>query len=1043
MMNNDIPNIEEYSANNISLFWNLLNYSNDISKKQCANIFFSNLKEKYQNYLDISIELFNKSNSLQDKLISSILIYQYIKEHYDKLIENEILFNNLKDFLINEVLNSYINNPNINIFSNSEESLIIERICFSISIILLLGCFTYWPQGVDDLLSLGKQTIKHTYLITIILGNCYEELNDMFLTKSQENKIKEKFVKNKENLKEFINTILINSNIDKKLYNKTIILSKNLIIFEINILHIPKMIKLLLENSDKSNIDSISKLISKCIEYSNCRKLEDDLNDSDLIEYDNNMNKDELSSIILIIEYIYLYINNNEINNNDRDMIFGLGKILGDIIENYIYLMFKKDNLSQKLLTLFFFFISNKMRIVSQLFFESLLIMKNFINACYKFNNYSKEEKVEFSNFLLKIWQNILINCTYKNLESQEILLKEESIYINHGKNDDKDNDDKENNENKDILLEDEINEIPISEYRANAEDTFFNIFLIFATNFQTEGVNYFLESITKPIIPLLSKNLTEISLPQILSLESTIYSIKSIINAFESLIIDITSLLKFILFLTKSDIIKHDFIFSNFLLLLEEASTFFDYNKNIYTEIINFLLENINLRINNKNQEIFIQLSSAVLLSICESFGNFFDNNLWEKMFTLYKNYYNIFNELSLCNITECICTSLLSQNDNKDEINAINNTLINIKNLSELIKDKKDNEYLKVQEKNEIMKKEIKKNINIITRILKQTSFIKDKSTINDIFNIMYSSSFSYIYEIIKEFISCSDIINPFLKMLTKASAYLNLETINKIFINLNQFLLEVFLNNNENFQSIYVLKNIYTIKLNIMNDNEKIFKNKEYNLIVDNFIGLNRQICSCIINKECPQYQLELILSLSILFNYVFPLLEELRKDDYIIICDTIIVFIEAIKTICENNIIKNILISFSHFVQSKKDGLIKIKLNDIIIACFSSIEHYNNMVINFFSDLCFQCVNYNKTIFMKLFDEILHSENFKFLNDKYKKIIYQYFDIYYNNLNKLKNIIFDLVNIARKINVPDVIEEYNYILKNNTNQDFFNI
>ena len=393
MMNNDIPNIEEYSANNISLFWNLLNYSNDISKKQCANIFFSNLKEKYQNYLDISIELFNKSNSLQDKLISSILIYQYIKEHYDKLIENEILFNNLKDFLINEVLNSYINNPNINIFSNSEESLIIERICFSISIILLLGCFTYWPQGVDDLLSLGKQTIKHTYLITIILGNCYEELNDMFLTKSQENKIKEKFVKNKENLKEFINTILINSNIDKKLYNKTIILSKNLIIFEINILHIPKMIKLLLENSDKSNIDSISKLISKCIEYSNCRKLEDDLNDSDLIEYDNNMNKDELSSIILIIEYIYLYINNNEINNNDRDMIFGLGKILGDIIENYIYLMFKKDNLSQKLLTLFFFFISNKMRIVSQLFFESLLIMKNFINACYfefSFENMSK-----------------------------------------------------------------------------------------------------------------------------------------------------------------------------------------------------------------------------------------------------------------------------------------------------------------------------------------------------------------------------------------------------------------------------------------------------------------------------------------------------------------------------------------------------------------------------------------------------------------------------------------------------------------------------
>ena len=60
--------------------------------------------------------------------------------------------------------------------------------------------------------------------------------------------MKEKFIKNKENIKNFIYTILISSNVDKKLYNKTIDLSKNLVIFEINILHIPKMVKILLEN---------------------------------------------------------------------------------------------------------------------------------------------------------------------------------------------------------------------------------------------------------------------------------------------------------------------------------------------------------------------------------------------------------------------------------------------------------------------------------------------------------------------------------------------------------------------------------------------------------------------------------------------------------------------------------------------------------------------------------------------------------------------------------------------------------------------------
>ena len=285
-MNQENSVIEEFTSNNISKFWNLLNYSNDISKKQVANIFFSNLKEKCQNYLEISIELFNNSDSKQDKLISSILIYQYIKENYIKFIENEILFNGIKDFLINKVLISYINKEDFDVFSNSEDSLIIERICFSISVIIILGCFTYWPESVNDMLGFSKFSIKHTYLTSIIFGNCNEELCDMYLNKSQENKIKEKFVKNKDNFKIFINTILTNSNINKKLYNKTILLSKNLVIFEINILHIPNMIKILFENANKSNIDSLSKLISKCIDYSNCKKLEDDLCGLDLDEYE-------------------------------------------------------------------------------------------------------------------------------------------------------------------------------------------------------------------------------------------------------------------------------------------------------------------------------------------------------------------------------------------------------------------------------------------------------------------------------------------------------------------------------------------------------------------------------------------------------------------------------------------------------------------------------------------------------------------------------------------------------------------------------------
>ena len=566
--------------------------------------------------------------------------------------------------------------------------------------------------------------------------------------------------------------------------------------------------------------------------------------------------------------------------------------------------------------------------------------------------------------------------------------------------------------------------------------------------NFKLDGVNYFFKKITEPIISLLSSKISEISLNQILSLESIIYSIKSLVNAFDILTIDKTPLMNFILILMKSDIINHDFIFSNFLLLIEEASTFYDSDKNICFQIITFLLENINSRINQKNQEIFVQLCTTVLLSVYESCGNCYNNNLWEKMFFIYKNYYNIFTSISLYNMTESICNSIISLDDDDETINnnnipynkfeyfknLIEIPLINIKNFSEIIINKNH------KQSEELLKKEIQKNINVITRILKQISFIKEKSIFNSIFNLMYSSSFSYINIIVKEYISFPEMIKPFLKMLIKSSNYLNVDTVNKIFINLNQFLLELFLNHKELYECINILKNLYFIKLKHMNNNEKTVKNKEYELILDNFIGLNRKICSIIINKECPDIQLELMQSLSTMFYCVFPLFAELRKDDYIIINDTLIIFIEGIKIICDNNIIKNILNSFIYFIKSKKDELINSKFNDIIFACFSSIEHYNNLIINLFVEFCFECINYNKNIFLNDLNQILLSNDFKMLNNKYKKIIYEYFEFYSNDINKLKNILFDLINIAKKINVPEVLEEYNNDLKNNK-KDYF--
>ena len=1045
----------EFTSNEISRFWNILNNSNDVAQKQIANTYFNNLKEKCSNYLDISIELFDKSNSVQDKIISSLLIYQYIKENYKAFIENKILFNKTKDFLINKTLILFSNESEQNIFESSENYLIIERICYSISLILIIGCLSYWPEAVDEMLLFGKQTIKHTYLATIIFGNCYEELTSIFLNKKKENIIKQKFVIKKEEFKSFINTILISKNIHKKLYNKTIFLSKNLAFFEVNTLQIPNMIKTILENINISNIDSFTKLITKCIEFSKGKKLEDELSGLDLSEYDKRMNKDESMSLNLIIEYIYLYVRNNT-NNYDKEVLFGFGSILSEIIENYIYLLFKKDTISQKLLNLFFFFITNKSKIISQLFFESLLVMKNFINVSYKFGNYSQNEKVDFSNFLLKICQSIITNCRYSKIENRDILLNGDNLDFKYNKEENKNNDNCIKKEEDGL---DEIDEIPIVEFRNNAEDTIFNIFSIFAVNFNREGVNYFFESITKEIIPLLQKKIEEITNEQILTIESIIYGIKSVANCFEALVLDRTPLIKFILFIARSQLINNEFVFCNFLLLIEEAASFFDDN-NIYSQIISFLLYQIELRLNQPNQINLVQMTTVVLLSICESSENIYINNLWEKMFNAYKKYYDQYNEKSLFNLTEAICSSLILQeedkydmddlleesdeekvndnikkNDNKNDmlsndlliknfIKIVECPLLRIRKIKEIINNKNNSNIFGNKEKEECLKKEVEKNFNVLTRILKQSSFIEDKLIINELFNHINQNSFEDISIIIKEYINAPQIIKYILKMLTKSSFHLSIQIVDKIFNQFNELMINIFMNNNEHYQSIYVLKNIYSIKLKNLSD--KTIGNNSYTLILNNFIKINSQMKSAILSN-CSSQQ-ELIQCLSILFSNIYPYLQNLRKEDCVVIIDILNLFIECIKTISENNIIKSILFSFICFVNSKKNEIINVKFNDIVKNAFYGIEHYNNIVIDSFNNFCFCCINYDKVLFLSLVKDILNSKEFSCFNDKYKNVIIDYFDYYYKDINKLKNIVIDMMNVIKKKNVQDIFDVY---------------
>ena len=1034
-----------FTPENVSKYWNLLNYSNNQNDKKIANEYLMRLKRDCPQLLEISIELF-KSQSLDDKLISSLLMYQYLKENPKILLNNEQLFNQIKSYILDSILIPYTeenDNQDIQNINKSKTDLIIERICYSMSIIVLLGCDSFWPNALDEMISFGRKTLKHTYLVTIILGNCNNELNDLFLSNKHEIKIKMKFKKKKEKFKNFINTIFMNiDKIDKKLFNKTVDLAINLTSFEVNILFIPDLIKIVLTDINASNIDSLTKLFYESFNCSKSKKLEDENSDLDISEFDNKISKDELISINYIIDIIIKYVQNHN-NNLDEDIAFGLGQIFSSFTENFVYMFFKKDSLSQKIFNLFFFFISHKIRKISQLFFETIAIIKNFIKTTYNFSNYNQDEKIQFMNYFLKISFNIINNCLFKIItKKQDINLSEEYITIQ--------NIDKNNNINKEKKEDtlDEINEITIDDYRTAAEEAFKDIFEIFAGNYGKDGINYFFTQITKDIIPLLEKPINDITEQNILLVEVVIYIIKSISDSFEDLRLDKTPLNQFVLILLRSQMVLNNFILVNFLLLIDEANTIFDYNKSFFSELILFLLNQISFKMNNEfdtSGEIN-KLISFILNHVCDSYEGNFIPEVWEKLYQVYIHYYDKYNSFTLNNITEALCSLLIIEE--KENINLLSNDniinyfkkiieapVIRIIKIEEIIINK-NNEINGDKEKEKKIRIEKLKNFDVVTCVLKQSSFIDDKIIINRIFDEFYKKTYQQLSVIINEYNKDSEIMNCFMNTFIKCSSYLNIESLNSIYQNFNQLMINSFLINNDNYQCINVLKNIYNLKLH--NIKQKDLSNKEYAEIYNNFLKLLRQICSAIITSA--NYKLELMLCLSSFFVSIFSQISQINKEDYVIISDTIILFNEGIKTLCENRIMNNILYAFIVFIESPNYELINEKYIEIIKSVFSSVDHFNSNVIQGFVNFCEICLKINKNVFISTFKDILDGPDYKCFNINHKTILVNYVEHFWNQNERLKKIFENVLFIIQKnvtVSVDDIFENFSKELANDKN------
>ena len=510
--------------------------------------------------IDICKELIS-SSEMNSRFLGAFFIHQSIKEKISEISESKTEFLKYRDLIFFDLLDKLKN----------ADSIVLDRICFSVSILISVGLISFWPESIEDIIKYAKLSRENCYYAVIILQNVFKELNEIKISGKKLLKIKDTLIEKNIIVGEFIFLLLEDNFLNKdanvdgedknklskknKFFTNILELMNSWLRLGLNILQSPQVIKYLFLAFNSETAEIISEIFSESISISKSAKLfftKDNYDLNNLLSFSDPVEIESLGKIIDFIEY---YLNNIIFNTNiepdnffkqitlrekiSKDeklsIVLNMENIISAILENYTNLIFMKNPLSTKILNLFYMLITKENKKISAKLFMPFNEVKEFINK-YQFNNYDVNEKKEFCDFLLRIMESIM-----KNSKVSEIFVAAlaEKKLINSV-------DDLEIIDPKDKLIDN--SEMPSEEYRKQAEEIFYDIFTIFFTNFKDEGVEYFLKFLIDILeqtgllnnmnnnVKILNLNFNEINEndPRIYIIEVVFLVLNSIVGCFE-----------------------------------------------------------------------------------------------------------------------------------------------------------------------------------------------------------------------------------------------------------------------------------------------------------------------------------------------------------------------------------------------------------------------------------------------------------------------------------------------------------------------------
>ena len=432
---------------NIQIGQNIISYINDLefssnSNKFASNYFLELSKKEKENLIDLFSPLISNFPNSDFALFLSVLLKKHLIDISDDLNLSENLFHKYK----NEIFKIYHN-----VLPKQKKNKLLENICASITVLIIVGLTGEWTNGIDQLCIAAKENnggntenILITAQILSNIDNIFSKLDNQlenqksklllslldsysdvvisyirFLISNQFSGEKQNFV-NGDLFKAFIGILLCS-----KYFKLNIIKIQGLMEFLINCIYY-------IDNNQDFIVqicevfDITFNIRDKNLKYNYIKHFKTQEFATFIKQIPKNEDFQEIIKCIKLIENMKNFYSNknlNEIINNPKDIqiLFASCNIFNSICENYGYI-FVIPELDTTVQDIFSFFLNMPIPKINIILLSSFDDLCSLSQTCYKFENYDnnvRENKmIRLNNFIYSAQNTVM---QYMKLSDEEL----------------------------------------------------------------------------------------------------------------------------------------------------------------------------------------------------------------------------------------------------------------------------------------------------------------------------------------------------------------------------------------------------------------------------------------------------------------------------------------------------------------------------------------------------------------------------------------------------------------------------------------------